>query len=101
MQSANMVSEEQIPNGAQRPPLEALDKAINTADTNCALLDTLREPEQIQEVHVPSPVEMTIPESQGPSAEKGASSAVSLWVHECHFRTRVNELPLGRFIASS
>lgn len=95
MQSANMFGEEQIPNGAQRSPLDALDKAINSADTSCALLDTLSEPEQIQEVHVPSPVEMTIPESQGLSTEKAASSAVSLLVHGCDFRTRVNQLPLG------
>lgn len=77
MQSTNMFSEEQIPNGAQRSPLDALDKAINTADNSCALLDTLKEPEQIQEAHMPSPVEMMIPESQGPPTEKPGSSAVS------------------------
>ena len=75
MQSANMFNDEQIPNGAQRS-LDALDKAISTADTSFALLETLREPEEIREVHVSSPVEMKIPESQGSSAEKAASSTV-------------------------
>jgi hypothetical protein len=79
MQSTNMFGEEQIPNGAQRSPLDALDKAIGTADISCALLDTLRGPEQVQEVHVSSPMEMTIPESQGSSTEKLASSTVSFW----------------------
>ena len=83
-----MFNEEQIPNGAQRSPLDALDKAITTADTSYSLLDTLREPEQAQEVHASSPVEMTIPESQGPSTEKAAPSAVSLSAHVCLFRTR-------------
>lgn len=85
-----MFSEEQIPNGAQRSPLDALDKAITTADTTCTLLDTLRESEQTQEAHVPSPVEMSIPESQSSSTDKPTSSAVSLSVHGCHFRMRVN-----------
>lgn len=77
MQSANMFNDEQIPNGAQRSPLDALDKAISTADTSFTLLETLREPEEIREVHVSSPVEMKIPESQGSSTEKPASSTVS------------------------
>jgi hypothetical protein len=76
MQSANMFSDEQIPNGVQRSPLDALDKAISTADTSFTLLETLREPEEIREVHVSSPVEMKIPESQGSSTEKAASSTV-------------------------
>lgn len=76
MQSANMFHEEQMPNGALRSPLEALDKAISTADTNFALLDTLREPEEIQEDHASSPVEMRIPESQGSATEKPAPSTV-------------------------
>jgi len=76
MQSANMFNDEQIPNGVQRSPLDALDKAISTADASFALLETLREPEEIREVHVPSPVEMKIPESQGSSAEKATSSVV-------------------------
>jgi hypothetical protein len=76
MQSANMFNEEQILNGAQRSPLGALDKAISTADTSCALMDTLGEPEQIQEVQVPSSAETSIQESQGSSTEKVASSTV-------------------------
>lgn len=88
MQSTNMFSEEQIPNGVQRSPLDALDKAIGTADISCALLDTLKGPERIQEVHAPSPVEMTIPESHGSSTEKPASSAVSFFLaHGYYFRT--------------
>jgi hypothetical protein len=71
-----MINDEQIPNGngAQRLPLDALDKAISTADTSFASLETLREPEEIREIRVSSPVEMKIPESQGSSAEKAASS---------------------------
>ena len=76
MQSTNMFNDEQISNGAQRSPLDTLDKAISTADTSFALLETLREPEEIREVHVSSPVEMKIPESQGSSAEKAVSSNV-------------------------
>jgi len=76
MQSTNMFGDEQIQNGAQRSPLDALDKAIGTADTSFSTLETLREPEEIREVHVSSPVEMKIPESQGSSAEKAASSTV-------------------------
>lgn len=76
MQSANMFHDEQIPNGTPRP-LDALDKAISTADNNFTLLETLSEPEQIREVHVSSPVEMKIPESQSSSTEKTASSMVS------------------------
>lgn len=74
MQSTNMFNEEQIPNSVQRSPLEALDKAINTADTSCVLIDTLKELEQIQEVHVPSSTEMSIPEPQGSSTDKASSS---------------------------
>ena len=78
MQSANLFHEEQISNGTSRSPLDALDKAISTADTSFALLETLSEPEQIREVHVSSPVEMKIPESQNSSAERAASSMVGL-----------------------
>ncbi|KAF9649197.1 hypothetical protein BDM02DRAFT_3186495 [Thelephora ganbajun] len=74
MQSANMFNDEQIPNGVQRSPLDVLDKAISRADTSFSLLETLREPEQIQEIHMQSPVEMKIPESQGSSAEKATPS---------------------------
>ena len=76
MQSANTFNEEQTSNGAQRSPFDTLDKAINTAGTCLALLETLREPEEIREVHVSSPVEMKIPESQGSTTEKAASSNV-------------------------
>lgn len=81
MQSTNMLNEEQMPNGVQRSQLEALDKAINTADTSCVLIDALKEPEQIQEVHVPSSTEMSIPESQGSSTDKPSSSNARLPVH--------------------
>ena len=74
MQSANMFNDEQLPNGAQRSPSDVLDKAISTADTSFALLETLREPDETREVHASSPVEMKIPESQGSSAEKASSS---------------------------
>lgn len=94
MQSANTFNEEQIPNGVQRSPLEALDKAINTADTGCSLLDTLREPEQLQEIHVPSPVEMTIPESQGPSPDN-PTSAVCSSAHGFHFWLWLDKPELG------
>jgi hypothetical protein len=77
MQSANMLHDEQIPNGASRSPLDTLDKAINTADASFALLETLREPEVTKEVHMSPLVEMKIPESQGSSAEKAAASTVS------------------------
>ena len=89
MQSTNMFNGEQIPNGAQRTPLDALDKAINTADTSFNSLETLREPEVIREIRVSSPMEMKIPESQGSSAEKAASSTVgstvptSLFLFNC------------------
>lgn len=73
MQSANMFNGEEIPNDTQRLPLDTLDKAISTADSSFALLETLREPEEVREVHVSSPVEMKIPES---SMEKATSSAV-------------------------
>lgn len=76
MQSTNMISDEQVQNGVQRSPLDALDKAIGTADTSFSLFQTLGEPEEIREAHVSSPVEMKIPESQGSSAEKAASSTV-------------------------
>lgn len=74
MRSANMFNGEQIQNNAQRLPLDTLDKAITMADSSFALLETLREPEEVREVHVSSPVEMKIPES---SMEKATSSAVS------------------------
>jgi len=72
MRSAELFNGEQMPNGAQ--PLDTLDKAISMADTSFALLETLRGPEEIQEIHVSSPVEMKIPDSQGSSAEKTAST---------------------------
>ena len=78
MQSVNMFNEEQISNGAQRSPFEALDKAINTADTSSALLDTLNESEKAQEVHVSPSTDMSTSESQGSSTEK---QTVSIQVH--------------------
>jgi hypothetical protein len=101
MQSANMFSDEQIPNGVQRSPLDALDKAIGTADTSSTLLDTLREPEEIREVHVSSPVEMRIPESQGLLAEKAGSSTVRPITPIDILLVEIDEYPLGRFFASS
>lgn len=95
MQSANMFHEEQIPNGAPRSPLEALDKAIGTADTSFALLETLREPGEIREVHASSPMEMKIPESQGSTAEKTVSSTVSLIAPNDFLWSRVDERALG------
>jgi len=85
MQSANMFNGEQMANGTQRTPSDALDKAISTADASFALLETLKEPEVIREIHVPSPVEMKIPESQGSSTEKAASSTVRLNYPRSHF----------------
>lgn len=76
MQSANMFNDEQIPNGAQRSPLDALDKAISTADTSFASLETLGEPEEIREVHASPPVETKAPESQGSITEKTSASTV-------------------------
>jgi len=93
MQSANMFHDEQIPNGIPRPPLDALDKAISTADTGFTLLETLSEPEQIREVHVSSPVEMKIPESQGSSTEKTASSMVGLIAREHLSRHKLTNGP--------
>ena len=71
-----MLNGGQIPSDAQRSPLDTLDEAISTADSSFALLETLREPEEVREVHVSSsPMEMKIPES---SAEKATSSTVGL-----------------------
>jgi len=74
MQSADMFNSEQTSNGSQRSPLDTLDEAISTADGSFALLRSLREPEELQEAHASSPVEMKIPESQGSSVDKSASS---------------------------
>ena len=76
MQSANMLHDEQIPNGAPRSPLDALDKAISTADTSFALLDTLSEPEAMREVHTSPTVEMKVLEPHSSSTEKTISSTV-------------------------
>jgi len=81
-----MISDEQIPNGAQRSPLDALDNLISKADASFASLETLREPEEIREIHVTSsPMEMRIPESQGSSTEKTASSTVGPMIPEYLF----------------
>ena len=101
MQSTNMLNDEQIQNGGQRSPLDALDKAIGTADTSFSLLETLREPEEIREVHVSSPVEMKIPESQGSSAEKAASSTVRPTISTDPPPVMIDEHPLGRSFAGS
>jgi len=101
MQSANMFHEEQIPNGTPRPPLETLDKAISTADTSITLLETLSEPEQIREVHVSSPVEMKIPESQSSSTEKTASSMVGLIAPNTFFSSWADERAPGRISRGS
>jgi len=88
-----MISDEQIPNGAQRSPLDALDEAISKADTSFASLETLREPEEIREIHVTSsPVEMRIPELQGSSTEKAASSTVCPMIPEQLFFSVVDLL---------